>query len=278
MFDFSKLKDKISQFFASAKRLYWLALAIVLILIFSLMRGCSSSDLTKPTYSIGQDTQWSTIDVMNKERQLSAFNLDLLTSIAKEERTPFSLQSTPRNFLMRRLESGDLDGIISSLSPTPINQSLYAFSEPYFPLGPVLIISSRSPLKGWNEKAIKLIGIQSGTSDKLNLEKDPTIQLRLYDNILNALSDLDDRRIDGAIFPAIPAYVYTQTFYEGKLKIVTAPLTNESLRLVALKTENGQELIKLFNRGLKKIRDNNTYQQLLDRWGFLNVEKMDHQP
>jgi polar amino acid transport system substrate-binding protein len=278
MFDFSKLKHTISNYFTLVKRRYWLALAIVLLLLVFLMRSCSSSHLVKPIYVIGHDSQWSGVHVMNKNRELSAFNLDLLTAIAREEGTRFRLQPLPPTLLMRRLENGELDAILSNLSPTPINQSLYSFSEPYFPLGPVLIISAKNPLKGWNEKAIKLIGIQPNSSYQLNLDKDPTIQLRLYDNILNALSDLDDRRIDGVIFPAIPAYIYTQTFYEGKLKIATSPLTNESLRLVTLKTENGEELVKLFNDGLKNIQANQTYHKLLNQWGFLDIEKMGQMP
>ncbi len=275
MINFSALLERGRQFFASPKRRNGLFLALFCLILILIIRGCSSSPFHNNVYTIGQDVQWSSLNVMNKERELSALNLDLLSAIAKQENVKFSLFPIASNSLIRLLETKELDGIISALPPTPINQSIYTFSEPFFPLGPVLIISARSPLKGWNEMAVKIIGVQSNVQMLLNLEKNPSIQLRLYDNILSALADLDDHRIDGVIFPALPAYIYTNTFYEGKLKIATAPLTDESLRLIALKNERGQQLINTFNQGLKELQTNGTYHQLLSRWGFMDFEKIE---
>lgn len=275
MINFSALLERGRQLMASPKKRNGLFLALFCLLLILLIRGCSSSHFHNNLYTIGQDVQWSSLNVMNKERELSAFNLDLLSAIAKQENVKFNLFPIANHALIRLLETKELDGIISSLPPTPINQNSYTFSAPFFPLGPVLITSAKSPLKGWNETAVKIIGVQSNAQMLLDLEKDASIQLRLYDNILSALADLDDRRIDGVIFPALPAYIYTNTFYEGKLKIATAPLTDESLRLIALKNERGQQLIDTFNQGLKELQTNGTYHQLLSSWGFMDFEKIE---
>jgi polar amino acid transport system substrate-binding protein len=269
----SNLKNKL---LASSKLLKWTGVAFAILILFFLIRGCSASDAIKNSYIIGQDERWTTVDVMNKERELAAFNIELLTAIAQEEKMRLTLKPTAGNLLLGRLNNRELDGISSNLEPTLMNQITYLFSEPYFPTGPVLIISAREKLKGWNENGDKIVAVQAKSPAILNLEKDPTIHIRLYDNILRALADLDDQKIDGAVFPALPAYVYTNTFYEGKLKVATAPLNNEGLRLVALKDERGEELIKSFNQGLQKIKENGVYHELLIEWGFINFEKIDN--
>ncbi|MBA2368488.1 MAG: amino acid ABC transporter substrate-binding protein [Candidatus Protochlamydia sp.] len=265
-----------NKWISSSKLLKGVGIAFVILLIFFLIRGCSASDAIRNCYIIGQDERWTSIDVMNKERELAAFNIELLTAIAHEEKMRLTLKPTAGNLLLGRLNNRELDGISSNLEPTMMNQLTYLFSEPYFPTGPVLIISAREKLKGWNENADKIVAVQAKSPAILNLEKDPTIHIKLYNNILRALADLDDQKIDGAVFPALPSYVYTNTFYEGKLKVATAPLNNEGLRLIALKDERGKELIESFNEGLQKIRENGVYQDLLTEWGFINFEKIDN--
>ena len=265
-----------SKLLASPRLLKWMGSAFAILIVFFLVRGRTTSNDMGNSYIIGQDERWTTIDVMNKERELAAFNIELLTAIAQEEKMRLTLKPTAGNLLQGRLLNHELDGITSNLEPTMMNQITYLFSEPYFPTGPVLIISAKEKLKGWNENADKIVAVQAKSPAILNLEQDPTIRIRLYDNILRALADLDDQKIDGAVFPALPAYVYTNTFYEGKLKVATAPLNNEGLRLVTLKNEKGEELIKSFNQGLQKIKENGIYQDLLTEWGFINFEKIDN--
>jgi polar amino acid transport system substrate-binding protein len=267
-FPFFKLQDWIF----SKKRRNGIGLIFVFIVMFFLIRGCSDHPSSHHLYHIGQDERWINLNLMGKERNLSAFNTDLLSKIAKLENIYIQLNSiTSDDSLITKLENGDLQGVISTLQPNGINQNNFVFSDPYFLIGPVLVISSAAPLTGWNERARKIVGVQSNSPALLNLEKDPTIQIKLYDNILRALADLDDNRIDGVVFPVIPTYIYTNTFYEGRLKIATPPLTNAGLRLIALKNERGEQLIKSFNQGLKTLKEDGFYDHLLNQWELMKV-------
>ncbi|WP_068471389.1 substrate-binding periplasmic protein [Candidatus Protochlamydia phocaeensis] len=270
----SKIKDWI---FSSKKRSYGIGLALLLFLALFSIRGCSTPVSFNNSYTIAQDVRWMGLNLMGKERNLSAFNVDLLATIAKLENMRIQLSSIQddNNAMLAKLENGEVQGIISTMQPTPINQNAFVFSDPYFLLGPVLIISKGAPVKGWNEMSRKIVGVQSNSPAILDLEKDPSIQIKLYDNILRAMADLDDQRIDGIIFPVVPASIYTKTFYEGRLKIATPPLNNEGLRLVALKNPKGEQLIKSFNQALKTIKADGLYDRLLERWGLMNAEKVE---
>jgi ABC-type amino acid transport substrate-binding protein len=54
--------------------------------------------------------------------------------------------------------------------------------------------------------------------------------------------------------------------------MVTQPLTNEGLRLVALKTPEGHALIEKFNTSLAKIKSTSTYDSILAKWELHNPE------
>ena len=228
------------------------------------------------TFHIGQDSRWATLNLMGKERNLTAFNNELLSSIAKLENFNIRIEITSAADLISDLEEGTLQGALTSVQPSYLNEENLIFSNPYFHIGPVLIIPSTAPIEGWNDKRKKIIGIPLYSPILTSLEEDSTIQTKIYDDILHALSDLSDYKIDGAIFPAIPANTYVRTFYRHELKIATLPLTDEAIRLAALKNEKGIMLIELFNKGLATLKKDETYDKFLERWSLINVEKIEH--
>ncbi len=268
------VSEKALNLFAS-KRNRYIALGCLLGLTFLfLLRSCHSYSSDQKEYYIGQDSRWRQIGLMGKERNLAAFNNDVLATIAKRGKFGIRIVITPTTDLLPDLERGKLQGILTTLEPSYLTENRLVFSEPYFLTGPVLIIPSTAPIEGWNEMGKKIVGIQANSHVLLNLEQDPSIQIKLYDDILKALADLSARKIDGAIFPAIPAYTYVTTFYKNELKIATLPLTNEGIRLAALKNENGQWLIQQFNEGLNELKQNRNYHKMLEQWGLIDVEQI----
>jgi len=209
---------------------------------------------------------------MGKERHLSAFNHHLLAAIAKQEHFRLDLKGTFDPIL--ELKEGKVQAILTTLQPDYLNENDLLFSRLYFPIGPVLITSSALPVEGWNEKRKKIIGILRRSPILLSLEQDPSIQIKVYDDMIPALSDLREQHIDGAIFPAIPAYTYITTFYKDELKIATLPLNAEGIRLVTSKNDVGESLIEKFNQGLEVLKQNGTYHEMVERWGFIDVEQM----
>jgi polar amino acid transport system substrate-binding protein len=262
---------KFLYFSPSRKTSYFLLVALGICALL-LLTNCSSYSLMNTVYTIGQDSRWPQIQVMGKERNFTAFSNSLLNAVAKEEHFRIRMVVAPAADLVVDLENKKLQGILTTLQPDSIYNHLL-FSEPYFLLGPVLVISSLAEKKGQNEFAKKIIAVQSNAIHLPNLEKDPSIQIKLYSDILQALADLHDKKIDGAIIPAIPAHIYTSTFYAGELKIATDPLTDEGVRLVTLKNPAGEELIEKFNRGLALLEQNQMYQQLIEEWDLINVKK-----
>lgn len=272
---FRSIPNLLNRLLNTQKKRRWFALILIILVLLLLIKGCSHGGKAFHTYKVAYDSSWGNTNLMGKERNISAFSQVLLDTIAKNEKKRVELiQVTSDNDMIRGLYDHEYDGLLTTLQPSPINQMSLIFSDLYFKLGSVLIVREGSPVKGWNEFTRKIVAVQANSPNILDLEKDPTIQIKLYDNILNALADLDNGSIDGVLFPALPAYVYAHTFYAGKLKIVTEPLTDEGLRLVTLNTPQGKEFVDFFNGGLKNLKEDGSYDQLLNVWGLVDMEKL----
>lgn len=248
-------------------------IATVVILIF-LLRSCAVfSPHQQKVYQIGKDIQWYPLNLMKKEKNMTAFSDDLLLTIGKDESLTFRLVSVNSEHLLSKLDAEELDGIMSPLSPTPQNREYYLFSETYFHLGTVLVVPFHSPIDTWEEMDGKTIGIQKSALLPLEAKKYPAIQFRPYDTIVQALSEVASGVIDGALLPALPAYIYVKSFYPETLKVATAPLTNEGLRLIALNNPEGKYLIDHFNQGLAKLKQESTYSKLIEQWSLIQTDK-----
>lgn len=273
MVNFRTILEKIP--FPSSNKARSILLGCLLgFFFFFLVRSCTSDQSDEATYRIGQVSKWENINLMGRERNLAAFNSQLLAAVAKQGKFRIVVRTASSTELISDLEQGKLQGILTALQPSYLNEERLLFSEPYLLTGPVLIIPSTAPLENWNEKRKKIVGIPSHSPVLATLEQDPTIQIKIYDDILRALADLSERGIDGAIFPAIPSYTYVNAFYKNELQIATLPLTDEGIRLVVQNNADGKALIEHFNVGIAAIKNSGEFNQLLNQWGLINTESI----
>lgn len=272
-----KFRNIISTFLFK-KRSIGILIALALLAIWGLVRACSHQEtLRKRVYTIGRDSSWYPLQLFGKDRNLQAFTNDLIWAIAQETKLRFEWLATGPGSLLEGLNDGYYDAAISSLRQNFINRDKYVFSDLIFGTGPVLIVQQDSTATSLKDMEDKTVGIRSGSYLIFNTIKESgahayNILITTYDNVNKALESLDKNQIDGIIMDAIPAYAYTEGFYAGKLKVVTPPLTDEGLRLVALKSAASDELIKDFDDALRKLIENGTYDQLIDKWNLVDPE------
>lgn len=270
-----KIIHKIKHLFISKKK-YFLAFLtglLLSLLLFLLFRTCTSNNNEFIIYKIGQDPQWESMDLMGKEKNMTAFTAELFNRIAQDQKIGFSFFFAQPNELRETLDDGIIDGAITSTLPTPKLQKKYLFSEPFFLSGPVLIVSKDSPINDWKKIQKQVIGILSSAPPIFEIQSEQNnFQLKGYDNALRALNDLKEFKIDGVILPALEAYTYTSTFYPDELKVATVPLTSEGLRLLTLNNQKGKIIIERFNEGLDRLEKDGSYEAIIEHWGLIDPE------
>lgn len=241
---------------------------IVLAIGFGfLLRSC-----TKPffgtVYRIARDIDIQTYQYLDKEKNILGFSDELLVAIAKEEGVEIQFFNTQSTNLFESLNLDFYDAIISNLRPNSILRESFIFSEPFFLLGPVLIVPLNSPVDSLQQMENKVIGIETGASVVFDVEKYPKILIVPYENVFTALEMLTTGKIDGVIMGALSAHIYIPNLYPNTLKIATEPLTKEGIRVIARKGAEGEDFVEIFNKGLNKVREDGQYQQLIVKWGL----------
>ena len=246
------------------KRVIGVILAIVLLFGFFIVR-CSIIAPTK-LYVVARDPTWRPLMLLDKEASMTAFTNELLAGIAVEEGIRVDTVSGNSDTLFQGLDNFAYDGILTSLVPSPNNANRYIISDNYFLLGPVVIVKENSTINSITQLNNKTVGVLRGSSNVFEIAQYPTINIISYDSAVDAIENLIKKNIDAVIMDTLPAHSYSMKFYAGEIKVATPPLTKKGIHLITRKDPVSMKLMEAFNEGLKKVREDGTYDELLKRW------------
>jgi polar amino acid transport system substrate-binding protein len=249
------------------------SLVFFIAIIWLLMRACSGGPfLEKKTLQIGRDSTWYPLDLRRKEKAVVGFSNDLMDAIGKDQGFKAIVFEVGANALLDGLDIGNYDAVFSSYPPNPMNKKKYAFSEPFYLIGPVLAVRDNSTIKSVKDMSGRILGIESGALQVFNILEPSDVIIIPYPTSAKALEDLDASVIDGVLLDALKAYIWTEGFYAGRLKVATAPLTDKGIRLITLNTPEHVKWIEQFNEGLKNVKNDGIYDKLIEKWDLIDTE------
>jgi polar amino acid transport system substrate-binding protein len=207
------------------------------------------------------------MEYIDENKEIVGFDIDLLNLAAEEGGFEVEFQNTAWDGIFAGLANGDYDAVISSVTITDERKKTMDFSIPYINAGQVLIVQSSTT--GVTEIADlqgESVGAQIGTTGSFEVEKVSGVELKTYDELGLAIEDLVNGRIGGVVAdtPIAADFALQNPAYEGKLKIVGEPFTDEYYG-VAVKKGNSEVLDKI-NAGLKKVLDAGKDEELKDKW------------
>lgn len=229
---------------------------------FLLLTSCHSPKSS--VYTVGIDPTWYPLQVPGQENNLLAFSMELLTEIAKMEDLQMGVVRMDWNNLMWGLRKEKYSAMLSTMRPYTFYMTEYSFSLPYLLTGPVIVL----PKKVKSDKIEgKEIGVIRGASAALILQTTPNILLQGYDSIPDMFDALEAGQVEGVALEILAASGYVRDLYPGRFRIASNPLNDMGLRLVTLR-EGEPALMKRFDRGLKRLKKEGTYDKLLEKWGL----------
>lgn len=216
---------------------------------------------------IGMDPALYPMNFMGQESHIDGFVDELFLEIAKASGANFEMIPANWDSVNQKLWEDEYDAIVSLMPELGHTLQFYDFSQDILLVGPILIIGAKSKDSNLSKMKNKKIGFITGEDSILILEKYPDIIAQDYSTITDLLNAVAKDEIDGALAEVIVASSYVRDLYKYKLKLAGDPLTDEGLRLVAIKGEN-ERLISFFNKYLSKLKRSNKYTTLLCKWSL----------
>jgi polar amino acid transport system substrate-binding protein len=163
----------------------------------------------------------------------------------------------------------DFDFVLQQISYKPVRDDAVDFSESYYDVNQALVSYEGSPVAGATSiadlKDAKL-GAPIGTTslDVITNEIQPTQEPAVYDDLAQAVTDLQNGDIDGIVVDLPTAFFMAAV--QIKHGVVVGQFGTTSNEHFAMAFETGSPLVQCVNLALEEMKADGTLDQIEQQW------------
>ncbi len=216
---------------------------------------------------VGTDPVWPPFEMVDEEtKEIIGFDIDLIKAIGEVQ--GFEVEMVNINFdaLIPGIAQCQFDAAASAITITEERLKQMLFSDPYIKVGQVMTVKEdNNTMVNKEDFKGKVIGGQTGTTGAImaaEWEIEGVSKYKGYDAVDLAFMDLKNGQIDGVLSDSLLAEGLVKSL--GGLKIVGDMYSSEELGFAVCK--NQPELVDLINEGLEKVKEDGTFDKLVEKY------------
>jgi polar amino acid transport system substrate-binding protein len=256
------------------RRVLTAILAAVVILAVG-FAGCTETpaeptgEVETQTYIVGIDAEYPPYSYLDPKGEAVGFDVDSMKWIAEQQGFEVTFQPTAWDGIIPALQAKKIDLIYSGMTITEERAEKVAFSIPYWKVNQSVAIHEESDVTMDDFHAGALIvGAQRGTTGAFWVEDNlieegvmPGENLKLYDNFPLVVTDLQNKRIDAAIYDRPPL----EDAIAGKPLMIIGEIDTGEEYGVAIRKED-TELLAMINEGLEDLMNYPYWEELKEKY------------
>lgn len=222
------------------------------------------------TYNVGSEASYEPFSFKNEMGTVVGFEVDLLNAIGEVAQFNVNFVDTSRSQVVDTLNSGRFDIWASALSVSPERLETMSMSEPYLDFARELYVLDKpenASLQSVNDFAGKKIAVNEGSSSaiefaqKITGNKENVVLARSF--YLSVTSTIQGKS-DATLGDSRILQYYQLKHPEIKARMVDVGESKKQIAF-AVKKDN-QEMLDKINQGLNTIKQNGTYDKLVEKW------------
>ena len=256
------------------KKSKFLCLILATLLLSVFITGCAANS-TNSTLVVGTNPNFPPFEYMDDNNQPDGFDMALIKEIGKRINMDVEIKSMEFKSLIAAIQSGQIKTVIAGMTVTEERKASVNFSDSYYTATQkVLIKKGDSSIKSAADLNGKKIGVQDGTTGDFIASGDEGFEVTVtgaevsrYTKYADAVMDLINGRIDAIIIDANPAKTFLG-LNENDIEMLIDPnndMFGEEHYAIAV-DKNDTELLKKINDAIKSIRDDGTYDKLIEKY------------
>ena len=224
------------------------------------------AEASDKVWIIATDTVFRPFEFTNEKGEFVGIDVDIMAAVAEDQGFKYELQSLGWDAAVAAVQAGQADGLIAGAT---IKQeridSGWIFSEGYYNATQTFVVAEGSDIAKFEDLAGKNVAVKNGTAgaDFANSLKDEygfTVTVfedspTMYQDVIlgNSAACVEDT-------PIMADSIKTG----GLALVIPEGMESEGAPYgFAVMNADNQELLDLFNAGLKNIKENGTYDEIL---------------
>jgi polar amino acid transport system substrate-binding protein len=251
-----------------------ISILLASVMSVGLLAGCGASkgdtkaDSGSKKYVIACDSKFAPFS-FEENGKYKGIDVEILDAIAKEENFDYELKPMDFNGIIPGLAANQIDGAIAAMTITDERKKTLDFSDGYFTSGLAIVTNKdNTSINGINDLNGKSVAVKKGTAGSQFAEDNQTkygLKLNYFEDSPSTFQAVENGN-DDVLLEDYPVIAYKiKVDSSAKLKIVGDKLDTVQYGFAVKKGENA-DLLKKFNEGLKKLKENGKYDQIVSQY------------
>ena len=250
-----------------------LVVSMIAVLAMGALAGCGSkdegagSDVT--TYIAATEPSYAPFDTTDEDGNIVGFDMDLLNAIAEDQGFKVEYKAFEFDAIVPAVNAGNADIVAAAMNVTEKRAEQVDFSDKYFDSGKVILVKKdNDTIKDVEDLTSEMkVAAQIGTTEGdyvQELADAGTIgQAVVLNKTTDCILQLQNGDVDAVIMDA-PVAKYYNNKYGDEIKQLDATIDPAPMAFAVQK--GNSELLDKINAGLKNVKENGTYDDLVKKW------------
>ena len=225
----------------------------------------TANDSSK-NYVIATDKGFSPFEFQDADGNIVGIDMEILDAIAKDQGFTYDLQYIGWDAAIAACQAGQADGMIAGASITDDRKSTgWIFSDGYFDATQGMAVAADSDITGFADMKGKKMAVKNGTMSNEyaeSIKNEYGFKIVTFSTSPDMYQAVMGGQVD-ACLDDTPILKYNIKSGELALKFVEGTENEPTRYGFAIFDKSNQELIDLFNEGLKNIRENGKYDEII---------------
>ena len=234
---------------------------LVLIVLMFVM-GLSTFCKDKNIWYVGTNPEFQPFEYMENGK-IVGFDVELIEAIAALNGKKIEWKSMAFDGLLPALQSKKLDLIIAGMTATDERKKFVSFSDTYFESNQMILVNEEDhTIESFEKLTGHNVGVVLGYTGDIAVSAIDGAKVTRYNGAAEAIIALKSKKVDAVVLDSEPAKQYAKQ--NSELNVINTDVAKEQYAIAIGK--NDTELVEKINKGLKTIKENGTYDKLIEKY------------
>lgn len=214
------------------------------------------------------DPTYPPMEFLENGNQVAGYGVDYFTAVCRESGLKAEFRSVEWDGIFDRLNSGEFDAVMSSVTITPERHKVMDFTIPYYIVHQSLIVPQNSNVSDIRQLNGLKVGTQSGTTSTEVVDKIPEAESAPFHSVEEAIKSLAAGKLDAIVCEDVVGGSFLkQPTYAGKIKMASVIKTPGAEELYAVTVRKGNlKILVALNDGIKAVKAKGIEAELRRKW------------
>lgn len=248
------------------KKILCVLMATVMCLCLAACGNSGTPEKAEKNFVIATDKGFSPFEFQDADGNIVGIDMDILAAVAEDQGFTYELQYIGWDAAIAACQAGQADGMIAGASITEERKGNgWIFSDGYYDATQGMAVAASSDIAGFEDLKGKKVAVKNGTMSNQyadSLKDQYGFEVVTFSTSPDMYQAVTGGQAD-ACLDDTPILKYNIKTGELDMKFVDGTENEPAQYGLAIFDESKQELVDLFNAGLKNIRANGKYDEIL---------------